>query len=127
MSEDRNNDRNQNRTQASHSWVGIILRFVVSAIVIAVAAFLTPGFRIEGVWGIVVAAAVISIVDYLIQRVVGFDASPFGKGITGFIVAAIVLYGAQFIVPAMRVTFLGAILGAIVIGILDMIIPGKTM
>ena len=64
--------------------------------------------------------------DYLIQRVTGLDASPFGRGIVGFIISAVVLYITQFLVPNMGVTFWGAIIGALVIGIIDMIIPGKT-
>lgn len=119
--------KNNTRTSASNGWMGLILRFIVSAIVIAVAAFLTPGFTIRGIWSILIAAAIISIIDYLILRVAKFDASPFGRGITGFIVAAIVLYSTQYFVPAMRVTPIGAILGALVIGLIDIVIPGKTM
>jgi uncharacterized membrane protein YvlD (DUF360 family) len=53
------------------------------------------------------------------------DASPFGKGFKGFVIAAIILYVAQFIVPNMSVTIIGAILGALVIGIVDAIFPAK--
>ncbi|AKL97014.1 hypothetical protein CACET_c35830 [Clostridium aceticum] len=120
-------ERNPNRTQDAPSWGKLILRFIISAIVIAVAAFITPGFRIEGLWGVVLAALAISIVNYLVERIFNVDASPFGRGVIGFIVAAIVIYISQFVVPAMTVTFLGAIIGALVIGIIDMIIPGKTM
>ncbi|SET54821.1 Uncharacterized membrane protein YvlD, DUF360 family [Natronincola peptidivorans] len=120
-------ERNPNRTQDSPSWGKLIIRFVISAIVIAVAAFVTPGFRIEGLWGVVFAALVISIVNYLVERVFKIDASPFGRGIVGFIIAAVVIYISQFVVPAMTVTLFGAIIGALVIGIIDMIIPGKTI
>ncbi|MCC5910140.1 MAG: phage holin family protein [Clostridiaceae bacterium] len=120
-------ERNPNRTQDSPSWGKLIIRFILSAIVIAVAAFITPGFRIEGLWGVIFAALAISIINYILERVFNVDASPFGRGVIGFIVAAIVIYISQFIVPAMTVTFLGAIIGAIVIGILDIVIPGKTI
>ncbi|SDL21486.1 phage holin family protein [Natronincola ferrireducens] len=120
-------ERNPNRTQDAPSWGKLFLRFIISAIVIAIAAFITPGFRIEGLWGVVFAALAISIINYLIERVFNFDASPFGRGIVGFLVAAVVIYISQFVVPAMTVTFLGAIIGAIVIGIIDMVIPGKTI
>lgn len=124
MSEER---RNNSRTQSSNGIMGLILRFIVSAIVVAVAAFLTPGFSIRGIWAILVAAAVISIMDYLLNRILNLDASPFGRGITGFIVAAVVLYATQFFVATMRVTIIGALLGALVIGLIDMVIPGKTI
>jgi len=123
MSEQQNN----NRTQQTNGWGSLVLRVILSAIVLSVAAFLTPGFTIRGIWAVLLAAVVISVVDYLIQRMTGLDASPFGRGITGFIVAAIVLYGTQFLVPNMGVTIVGAILGALAIGVIDMIIPGKTI
>ncbi len=123
MSEERRNTR----VNSSKSWVSLILRFFLSAIVIAVAAFLTPGFSIGGIWSIFIAAAVITVMDYLINRVAKLDASPFGRGFTGFIVAAIVIYATQFFVPVMRVTLVGALLGALVIGLIDIVIPGKTL
>ena len=119
-------ERNDNRTQQADSWVGLILRLILSAIVIAIAAFLTPGFSINSIWAVLLAAVVISVVDYLIQRMTDFQASPFGRGFSGFIVSAIVLYGTQFLVPTMRVSIWGALIGALVIGIIDIIIPGKT-
>jgi len=52
----------------------------------------------------------------------GVDASPFGKGIKGFVIAVIILYIVQFPVPGTRVSIIGAILASIVIGILDAIL-----
>ncbi len=125
MSEERN--RNRNRAQESDSWTGLILRVILSAIVLSIAAFLTPGFSIQGIWSVLMAAVVISVADYLIQRFTGLDASPFGRGIVGFIIAAIVLYATQLLVPDMSVTFWGAVIGSLMIGIIDIIIPGKTV
>lgn len=119
-------ERNDNRTQQADSWVGLILRLILSAIVIAIAAFLTPGFSISSIWAVLLAAIIITVVDYLIQRMTDFQASPFGRGFSGFIISAIVLYGTQFLVPTMRVSIWGALIGALVIGIIDVIIPGKT-
>ena len=122
MSEEHNN----NRTQHASGWGSLVLRVVLSAIVLSIAAFLTPGFTIGGIWAVLLAAIVISVIDYLIQRITKLDASPFGRGITGFIISAIVLYITQFLVPNMGVTVLGAVIGALAIGIIDMIIPGNT-
>lgn len=100
---------------------------LVGAVVLAVTAFLTPGFTISGVWPLIIAAAVIALIDYLAQRILGVDATPFGRGLTGFIVAAIIIYVVKFIVPGYDVTWLGAILGALVYGIINLLIPGRTM
>jgi uncharacterized membrane protein YvlD (DUF360 family) len=117
---------NVERTQ--HFSIGhFLIRTLVGAIVLAVTAFLTPGFTISGIWSLIVAAAVIALLDYLAQRVLGVDATPFGRGLTGFIVAAVIIYVVKFIVPGYSVTLLGAILGALVYGIINLLIPGRTM
>ncbi len=51
----------------------------------------------------------------------------FGKGITGFLVAAVILYVSKFIVAGFNISVVGALIGALVIGIVDMVIPGKAM
>ncbi|GAA0862501.1 phage holin family protein [Paraclostridium tenue] len=105
-------------------WIG---RFILVAIILMVTSFVTPGFSIDGMWSFLIAAVVISVLDYLAELLMGVDASPFGKGIKGFVIAAIILYLAQFLVPNMGVTIMGAILAAIVIGILDAIFPVRAM
>jgi len=105
-------------------WIG---RCILVAIILAITSFVTPGFTIAGMWSYIVAAIVITGLDYLVELLMGVDASPFGKGISGFIIAALIIYLAQFIVPNMNVTILGAILAAIVIGILDVVFPTRAM
>ncbi|CAB1245391.1 phage holin family protein [Clostridium sp. MT-14] len=121
-------DDTKREPENSKSTVGsYILRFILTLIVLAITSFLTPGFRIVGLWSYLGAAVVISIIDYLVERFMRVDASPFGKGLKGFVIAAIILYITQFLVPNMRVSILGAILAAVVIGILDAVIPGRVM
>ncbi len=121
-------DDMKRKSEDSKSTVGsYILRFILTLIVLAITSFLTPGFRIAGLWSYLGAAVVISIIDYIVERFMGVDASPFGKGIKAFVIAAIILYITQFLVPNMRVSILGAILAAVVIGILDAVIPGRVM
>ena len=124
------NNENRNRTDnRTGDWdIGeILLRLLVTAIVVGIAAFLTPGFTIDNLWSLILAAVVIAFVDYLIQKFTGVNATPFGRGITGFIVAAIILYATRFIVPGFNITVWGAIIGALVIGIIDVIIPGRAL
>ena len=105
-------------------WIG---RFILVAVILMITSFLTPGFSINGMWSFLIAAVVISGLDYLAELLMGVDASPFGKGIKGFIIAAIIIYLAQFLVPNMGVTIIGAVLAAIVIGTLDAIFPARAM
>ncbi len=105
-------------------WIG---RLVLTAVILAIASFFTPGFTIAGMWSYLLAAVVISILDYLVEAFMGVDASPFGRGIKGFFIAAIILYIAQYFVPNMSVSLVGSILAALAIGILDAVIPGRAM
>lgn len=128
--ENNNNERNrETRDSRTEDWsIGeLIIRLIVTAIVVGIAAFLTPGFSIDNLWSLIMAAIVIAVLDYLIQKFTGVDASPFGRGITGFIVSAIILYVTKFIVPGFNISVWGAIIGALVIGIIDVIIPGRAM
>lgn len=120
-------DTNENARVAHFSITHFIIRLIVGAVVLVVAQALTPGFAISNIWSLLLAAVVLAALDYLAQRVLGVDATPFGRGISGFVVAALILYVIKFIVPGYYITFFGAILGAIVYGLVDLIIPGRAM
>lgn len=128
-----NNNRNRNektRTRERDNDFNIgelLLRVLITSLVVAIAAYFTPGFTIDGLWSLLLAAVVIGVLDYLIQKFTGVNASPFGRGLSGFLVAAIILYVTKFIVPGFNISIWGAIIGALVIGIVDAIMPGRAM
>ena len=119
--------RVENGSSASGTFIRWLGRMVVMAIILAIVSFLTPGFTIAGFWSFIIAAIVISLIDYLLEALMKVDASPFGKGLKGFILSAVVVYVAQFMVPNMHVTILGAVLGALAIGVLDAFFPSRVM
>ena len=63
--------------------------------------------------------------DYLIVKFTGLHASPFGKGFVGFVLAAVTLYLTQYFVAGYTISWVAAIIGALVYGIVDYIIPGE--
>ena len=71
-----------------------------------------------------VAGIVIRLIASAVVKLLGIEASPFGRGIVGFVSAAIILYLTQFFVPGYSITILSAIIGAIVYGIVTYLIPG---
>lgn len=105
-------------------WVG---RLVIMAVILAIVSFLTPGFTINGLWSFIIAAVVISLLDFLVEAVMKVDASPFGKGFKGFLISAVILYLTQFLVPNMSVSIIGALIGALAIGLLDAVFPSRVM
>lgn len=108
------------------SFIGHIVRFIVSALVLMVVGFLVPQFSVGGFWSALFLAVVIAVLGWVIEGIFGKKVTPFGRGIVGFIASAAVIWIAQFIVSGVTVTWLGAILAALVIGIIDLFIPVST-
>ena len=118
-------DTNSNaRTGGSTVWQ-IVGRLVAAAVVLAITAFFTPGFSINNIWTLIIAAIVLTIMDYLITKFTGLHASPFGKGFVGFALAAITLYVTQFFVAGYSISWMAAIIGALIYGVVDYFIPGN--
>lgn len=102
----------------------ILGRLIVAGIVLAITAFFTPGFQINNIWSLVVAAAVLTVLDYLIVKFTGLEATPFGKGFVGFILSVVILYVTQYFVAGYSISWLSAIIGALIYGIVDYLMPG---
>ena len=104
-----------------------IVRLIVGAIVLAITAALTPGFTISGIWPLLLGAVVLAALDYIALRLLGVNATPFGRGITGFILAAVIIYVTQFFVRGFNVTWWGALIGALVNGLVDQLVPENAL
>lgn len=115
---------NQTKNGTSTVWQ-VIGRLVASGVVLAITAFFTPGFTINNFWTLAIAAVVLTVMDYLIIKFTGLHASPFGKGFVGFALAAIILYVTQFFVAGYSISWMAAIIGALIYGVVDYFIPGN--
>ena len=114
----------QSRGNTSTVWQ-IVGRLISAAVVLAITAFFTPGFQINNIWSLAAAAVVLTVIDYLITKFTGLHASSFGKGFVGFVLSAIVLYVTQYFVAGYTVSWMAAIVGAIVYGVVDYFLPGE--
>ncbi|MCI9177997.1 MAG: phage holin family protein [Clostridia bacterium] len=103
----------------------IVGRLVSAGIVLAITAFFTPGFQISNFWSLAAAAIVLTVIDYLITKFTGLHASSFGKGFVGFVLSAVVLYVTQYFVAGYTVSWMAAIIGALVYGVVDYFLPGE--
>ncbi len=106
-------------------WLGLIIRFVVSALVLIVVSWLSPGFVVTGGFvGALIAAVVIAVLGYIAEALLGDRISPQSRGLVGFITAAVVIYLAQFVIPSMlSVSIVGALISAFIIGLIDAFVP----
>lgn len=105
------------------SIVGLIVRFIVSALVLMLVSFILPGFATLTFGDALIAAVVIAVLGFVVESLFGRRISPQNRGVVGFITAAVVIYLTQFIVPAMQITILGSLLAAIIIGVVDLFVP----
>ncbi|KUO71140.1 MAG: hypothetical protein APF81_21045 [Desulfosporosinus sp. BRH_c37] len=104
--------------------LGMIVRFVVSALVLLLVSYIVPGLRVNGFTGALIAAVVISVLGYAVEKVFGDKITRTGRGAVGFVTAAVVIYFSQFIVPGyITVSIIGALLASLVIGIVDSFVP----
>jgi len=119
-----NNQNVQSSNTANAAWQ-IIGRLITAAVVLAITAFFTPGFEISNFWSLAVAAVVLSVLDYLVSKFTGIQASPFGKGFVGFVLSVVVLYVTQYFVAGYSISWISAIIGAVIYGIVDYFLPGE--
>lgn len=107
-------------------FLGHVVRFIVSAIVLMIVGWLVPQFSVGGFGSALMLALVIALLGWAIEGIFGKKVTPFGRGIVGFLISALVIWLAQFIVSGISVSVIGALLAALVIGIIDLFIPVST-
>ena len=120
-----NNNSNAKSSGTLGTFGQVVGRFIVAAIILGITAFFTPGFSINNIWTLAISAIVLTVMDYLIIKFTGLHASSFGKGFVGFVLSAIVLYVTQYFVAGYTVSWMAAIVGAIVYGVVDYFLPGE--
>lgn len=104
--------------------LGFIVRFVVSALVLMVVGWLTPGMQVAGFWGALMASLVIAGLGWVAQAVLGRGASPGARGLAGFIAAAVVIWLTGALFPGwIAANWFGAAVAAFFIGIIDAFVP----
>lgn len=106
--------------------LGTIVRFIVSALVLMVVSWIIKGFFVGGFWSALFLALIIAVLAFVVESLFKTRITPFGRGIVGFVTSVVIIYVSQFLVSGVRITLLGAILAALIIGIVDLFIPMKT-
>lgn len=106
--------------------LGSIVRFVVSAIVLMLVSWIIKGFFVGGFGSALLLALIIAVLAFIVESMFKTTITPFGRGIVGFVTSAVIIYVAQFFVSGVKITILGAVLSALIIGIIDLFIPIKT-
>lgn len=104
--------------------MGLIVRFIVSAIVLLVTSWIVPGFFVNGFTGAIIAALVIALLGYAAEAIFGEQITGTRRGVVGFLISAAVIWLSQLLVPGyMSANIIGALLAALVIGVADAVVP----
>ena len=122
---ENNNSNAQSSSTSMGAFGQMVGRFIVAAIILGITAFFTPGFSINNIWSLAISALVLTVMDYLIIKFTGLHAMAFGKGFVGFVLAVVVLYATQFFVSGYSISWMAAIIGALIYGVIDYIMPGE--
>ncbi|MDO5718111.1 MAG: phage holin family protein [Tissierellia bacterium] len=105
--------------------VGLIIRIVLAMLVVWLTSVLTPGMSVQGGFGtLAIAALAIAIIQHLLATLTGLERSGLAKGISGFLVTALILFLAGKVVSGFNVSIIGALIGGLVLGVVEMLIPG---
>jgi len=107
--------------------VALVIGIVLNALVIWIVSKLNLGLRVSGFGGAILAAVVISLVNFVLALLLTASGLSVGGGILGplvtLIVAAVVLLISDKILPSLKVSgFWGAILAAIAMGVVNWLI-----
>jgi putative membrane protein len=103
----------------------MLVNWLLSAIALLIVTYIVPGFQVSGIMSALIAAVVIGLFNAtigLFLKVITFPLTVLTLGIFWFVVNAIVLKLATLFVPGFNIIgFLPALLGAIVLSLINMI------
>lgn len=105
--------------------VQFVGRLIIAIIVLGITAFFTPGFEWDSVGILATAVVVLTIVDFFIGNFTRLFYHPYMKLIIGFILACIALYLVQYILIGYTLSLIPIVLGAIVYGLVDYMLPNE--
>lgn len=111
------------------NWLRIkqmIIRFIGSVSIFAVTVFFTPNFDIQSFPILILSSLFIIIIDYIISIITGIHDIPLGRGIVGFVAAAIIIYSAQYFVDGYYISVVSSLIAAAIYGLIDSMLPNRS-
>jgi len=101
------------------------IRFITSVSIFAVTVFFTPNFDISSFPILILSALCIIIIDYLISIITGIHDIPLGRGIVGFVAAAIIIYSTQYLVDGYYISIISSLIAAAIYGLINSMLPNR--
>lgn len=114
--------------ESRFNWLRIkqmIIRFIGSVSIFAITVFFTPNFDLASFPILILSSLFIIIVDYLISIITGIHDLPLGRGIVGFVAAAIIIYSTQYMVDGYYISVFSSLIAAAIYGLIDSMLPNR--
>ncbi len=110
----------------NHNLIGIfILKFLAILAIFGVISFMTPNITSNGYITMFIGALIVSILDFLISSFIGIYDMQFGRMLTSFFTAIIIIYGIDFFTSTININVITAFLSAAAYALVSSFIPGK--
>lgn len=100
-------------------------RFITSILILGITAFFTTGFTLSNIWILALAIILLSVIDFAIGNFTKLYFHPFVKFFIGFVLSGITLFLVQYFTIGYTLSLLSIILGAIVYGLVDYMLPNE--
>jgi uncharacterized membrane protein YvlD (DUF360 family) len=101
------------------------IRFITSISIFAITVFFTPNFDISSFPILILSALCIIIFDYLISVISGIHDIPLGRGVVGFVAAAIIIYATQYFVDGYYISVISSLIAAAIYGLINTMLPNR--
>ena len=100
-------------------------RLITAIVILGITAFFTPGFTTSSIWVVALAVLLLTAFDFVISSFTSLFTHPIVKGIIGFVLCAITLYIVQYVVTGYGISWISALLGALVYAIVYYMLPSE--
>lgn len=100
-------------------------RLITAIVILGITAFFTPGFTASSIWVVALAVLLLTVFDFAIGTFTSLFSHPIVKGIIGFVLCTITLYVLQYVVTGYGISWISALLGALVYAIVDYMLPAE--
>lgn len=103
----------------------LVLKYISATAILTATTIFTPNFTISSLPALFLSSFVIIILDYMMSIITGINDSSIGRGIVGFVSAAIIIYMTQFIVSGYYISMLSSLIAAAIYGTLNSFMPNE--
>lgn len=101
------------------------IRLITSISIFAITVFFTPNFKISSFPILILSSLCIIILDYLMSIITGIHDIPLGRGIVGFVSAAMIIYATQFFVDGYYISITSSLIAAAIYGLINTMLPNR--